>query len=397
MYEMPVKTICFGFDGICCDMSYFIPDLPKYKSELLIKYPFLDPILSLLLSKQPEDCELQFESTEFGFETFFDCIFTLNEIAQKKTTLVGGNAAIETVSAMHLLKDPVYPLDFTRAYFLGNFSPEVSQKLPKEQKIAAALLEHANQVKTSYIPISIIIPYNEKRGIVSFGGLPGIRRVESLRPYLKNLVPVIQKLNPDLMSILGTTNVYATTTNYNDFTLLDPFLSLNYSAIDLGGTVGWGYDRLKQFYQVVDKAKMVIGNDDEFRAWYNFKYKDSIQDSDPLTIFRLVKKLRKESQIAVCHTQFYQFVLGLDDKDTVRDCMNFANRATVVKTEMNMYPTARQVADMLLMEKSIQLPSEMEVEAIVSRSIDKVIVNPVGLGDLWSCSFNIGLLSQNIL
>ena len=77
--------------------------------------------------------------------------------------------------------------------------------------------------------------------------------------------------------------------------------------------------------------------------------------------------------------------------------MNFANRATVVKTEMNAYPTAKQVADMPLKEKSISLPSVLEAETIVSRSIDKEITNPVGLGDLWSCSFNIGLISQNIL
>ena len=246
-------------------MSYFIPDLPKYRSELLIKFPFLEPVFNLLCAEQPEDCELQFESTEFGFETFFDCIFTLNEIAQKKTTYIGGNAAIETVSAMNLLKDPVYPIDFTRVYFLGNFSMDVSQKLPKEQRIASALLEHANQVKTSYIPLSIIIPYNEKRGIISFGGLPGIRRVDTLRPYLKNLVPLIQKLDPDLMAILGATNVYATTMNFNDFKLLDPFLGLKNSAIDLGGNVGWGFDRLTEFYKVVEKAKMVIGNEYEFR------------------------------------------------------------------------------------------------------------------------------------
>jgi len=274
---------------------------------------------------------------------------------------------------------------------------DVSQKLPKEQRIASALLEHANQVKTSYIPISIIIPYNEKRGIISFGGLPGIRRVDTLRPYLKNLVPTIQKLDPDLMAVLGATNVYATTMNFDDFKLLDPFLGLKNSAIDLGGTVGWGFDRLTEFYKVLNKAKMVIGNEDEFKAWYNFKFNESIQSTDPLTIFKLVKKLRKEDQIAVCHTQYYQFVLGLDNKEIVRDCMNFANRATVVKTEINTYPTAKQVAEMPLNEKLIHLPEIIEAEAAVTRSIDKEITNPVGLGDLWSCSFNLGLLSQNVL
>jgi len=89
--------------------------------------------------------------------------------------------------------------------------------------------------------------------------------------------------------------------------------------------------------------------------------------------------------------------LGLDNKEIVRDCMNFANRATVVKTEINTYPTAKQVAEMPLNEKLIHLPEIIEAEAAVTRSIDKEITNPVGLGDLWSCSFNLGLLSQNVL
>ncbi|NVM53718.1 MAG: hypothetical protein HWN66_08445 [Candidatus Helarchaeota archaeon] len=395
---MPPKTICFGFDGICADLSFILPELPKYRSELLIKYPFLEPVFDILLAEQPEDCELQFESTEFGFETFFDCIFTLSEVAQKKLTHIGANSAIETVTAHNLLRDPVYPIDYTRVYYLGNYSAEVSQKLPKEQRIASTLLEYAEQVKTSYIPISIIIPYKEKRGIISFGGLPAIRRVESLKPYLKNLIPVVKKLDPDLMAILGVTNVFATTTDYSDFNLLDPFFNLRCSVIDLGGTVGWGDERLKHLYQVLDKAKIIMGNDDEFKAWYNFKFGKSIRDSDPLTMYKIVKALRNENQIAVCHTRYYQFVLGIDDnKDTVRDCMNFANRATVVKTNLNAFPTAKQVVEMPLKERSLTLPAELEANTIVTRSMDEEITNPVGLGDIWTCSFNLGLLSRNIL
>ncbi|NVM31681.1 MAG: hypothetical protein HWN65_22780 [Candidatus Helarchaeota archaeon] len=395
---MATKTICFGFDGITVDTSFIIPDLPKYSSELIIKYPFLEPIFKLLLAEQPEDCELQFESTEFGFETFFDCIFALGEICQEKTTYIGANAAIETSTAMNLLKDPVDPIDYTKVYFLGNYSEEVSQKLPKAQRIASVFLEHANIVKTSYIPISIIIPYKERRGIISFGGIPAIRRVESLRTYLRNLVDIVNKINPDFMSMVGINNVFATTTDYDDFKLFDPFLNLQYSSVDLGGTVGWGYDRLRHVYQVLDKAKMVIGNDDEFKAWYNFKFRENIHDLDPLTIFKMVSKLRREDQIAVCHTQYYQFVMGFDEnKEVVRDCMNFANKATVVKTEMNEFPTARQVKETSLIKKSITLPALLEANAIATRSIDKEIINPVGLGDVWSCTFNIGLLSQNIL
>jgi hypothetical protein len=28
---MAPKTICFGFDGICADMSFYISDLPKHQ------------------------------------------------------------------------------------------------------------------------------------------------------------------------------------------------------------------------------------------------------------------------------------------------------------------------------------------------------------------------------
>ncbi len=200
------------------------------------------------------------------------------------------------------------------------------------------------------------------------------------------------------MAIVGATNVFATTNEFNDFNLFDPFLRLRCSSLDLGGTVGWGYERLKRLYQMLDKAIIVVGNDDEFKAWYNFKYRENIRDSDPLTIFKMVAKLRKNNQIAICHTQYYQFVLGIEEnKDVVRDCMNFANRAAVVKTEMNAFPTAKEVAEGPLMEKSMTLPTMLEASAIVTRSIDKEIINPVGLGDVWSCSFYIGLLSQNIL
>ncbi|HUY01388.1 MAG TPA: hypothetical protein VMV49_17635 [Candidatus Deferrimicrobium sp.] len=395
---MATKTICFGFDGICVDMSFIIRDLLKHRNELRIKYPFLDPIFNLLLSEKPEDCELQFESTKFGFETFFDCIFTLNELTSQKTTRVGANSAIETVTAINLLKDPIYPIDYTKIYFLGNYSTEISQKLPKEQRIPSIFLEHANFVKTSYIPISIIIPYGERRGIISFGGIPNIRRIESLNPYMKNIISIVNKLNPDLMAILGTTNVYATTENFEDFKLLDPFLNLRYSLVDLGGTVGWSYQRLKEFYQVLEKAKIIIGNDEEFKSWYNFKFGKSIQDSDPTTIYKIVNALRKKDQIAICHTQYYQFVVGMEEKkETIRDCMKFANKATVVKTNINAFPTAKQIEEAQLKEKSFQLPEILEANAIVARSIDQEITNPVGLGDVWSCTFCIGLLSQNIL
>ncbi|TFG05219.1 MAG: hypothetical protein EU536_02615 [Promethearchaeota archaeon] len=395
---MVANTICFGFDGICADMSFIIPNLPKYRGELLIKYPFLEPIFELLLAEPPQDCELQFENTEMGFETFFDCIFSLGEIAQKKTTHIGGNAAIETVTAINLLLDPIYPIDLARVNFLGNHSTDVTKKLPKEQQIAPRFLEYANTIKTNYIPISIIIPYRERRGIISFGGLPSLRRIESLRAYLKNMGETIGKIKPALLAILGATNVYATTTNFSDFKLLNPFLKLPNTAIDLGGTVGWSYDRLKRFYDILDDVKIVMGNDDEFRAWYNFKFNQTIQDSDPLTIFKLAEKLRKEDQIAVCHTQYYQFVLGIDsNQDIVQDCMNFANKATVVKTELNSFPTAKQVAETDLQVKELKLPEIMETNAIVARSFDKEIANPVGLGDVWSCSFNLGLLSQKII
>ncbi|MHA1650354.1 MAG: hypothetical protein ACTSYB_09175 [Candidatus Helarchaeota archaeon] len=396
---MPPRTICFGFDGICCDMSFFIPELPKYKSELCIKYPFLKPILELLLAERPEDCELQLESTGFGFETFFDCIYSLSEISSQKTTHIGANTAIETVTAINLLKDPAYPIDFTKVYFLGNYNSDIFRKLPKDQRIDSVYLEYANYVKTSYIPISIIIPYREKRGIISFGGIPSIRRIESLRPYLKKLSSIIQKLNPDLMALLGMTNVFATTEDFNDFKLVDPFLELRYSLIDLGGTISWEYNRLEQFYQMVEKAKIVIGNDEEFRSWYNFKYGESITAHDPLTLYKMTNKLRKKDQILVCHTKSYQFVLGLEstDEETVKDCMNFANKATVIKTDLNTFPTAKEVQEVSLQENTIPLPELLVANAIVTRSIDKKIINPVGLGDIWSCTFILGLLSQNLL
>jgi hypothetical protein len=396
--KLVTKTICFGFDGICVDMSFIIGDLPKYRNELRIKYPFLDPIFNLLLSEKPEDCELQFESTKFGFETFFDCIFTLNELSPQKTTRVGANSAIETVTAVNLLKDPVYPIDYTKIFYLANYSKEISQKLPKEQRIPSIFLEYANFIKTSYIPISIIIPYEKRRGIISFGGIPNIRRVESLRPYMKNLVSTVNKLNPDIMAILGATNVYATTENFDDFKLLDPFLSLRCSLVDLGGTVGWSYQRLKEFYRILDKAKIIMGNDEEFKSWYNFKFGKNIQESDPATLYKIVNALRNKDQIAVCHTQYYQFVLGMEEKkETIRDCMKFANKAAVVKTNMDSFPTARQIEEVQLKEKSFKLPEILEANAIIARSIDQEITNPVGLGDVWSCTFCIGLLSQNIL
>ncbi|MHA1264069.1 MAG: hypothetical protein ACTSRS_02440 [Candidatus Helarchaeota archaeon] len=394
---MPMKTICFGFDGICADMSFIIPDLPKYQEELIIKYPFLEPIFDLLLAEQPQDGELQFETTEMGFETFFDLIFTLNEISHQKTTRIGANAAIETVTALNLINAPVYPIKATRIYFLGNYSTEVSQKLPKEHQIFQTCLDYANQVKTSYIPISIILPYHNKRGIISFAGMPNIRRVETLRTYLQTLGGKIKDLNPDLMAIVGATNVYATTTNFDDFKLLNPFLNLRNTLIDLGGTIGWSNERLKHFYELVNHVKLVMGNDDEFRAWYNFKFNESIQSSDPLTIFKISQKLRKENQILVCHTAKYQFVIGIEEnQDIVRDCMKFANQATVVKSEMEAFPTAEQVIQMPLKESSIHLPAILEKETIFTRSVDKEIMNPVGLGDVWTASFSLGLLSQNI-
>lgn len=395
---MTPKKICFGFDGICADMSFFIEDLPKYQADLLIKYPWLRPIFDLLIQKG-EDCELQFESTNFGFETFSDCIFKLTEISQKQTTHVGANSAIETVTASNLLKDLVYPIDAAKVYFLGNYSNDVFQKLPKEQRIPPGFLEYANVVKTSHIPISIIIPYNEKRGIISFGGIPSIRRVESLTTYMKNIAVTAKKLNPDFMSILGTTNVFATTPNPDAFKLLDPFLNLKCAGIDLGGTVNWEYDRLKRFYQIISNAKIIMGNAEEFKSWYQFRFGESINASDPLTIYKLVNKLRKEPQIAICHTKNYQFVLGLEsaNKDIIKDCMNFANKATVVKSTHNTFPTAKQIAEAELKENTFQLPDVLEKDAIITRSIDYKIKNPVGLGDVWSCTFILGLLSQNIL
>jgi len=394
---MALKKICFGFDGICVDMSFFISDLPKYQSELFIKYPWLRPVFTLLI--KGEDCELQFESTNFGFETFFDCIFTLNQLSQKKTTHVGANSAIETVTAFNLMRDLAYPIDNAKVYFLGNYSNDVFQKLPKEQRIPSVFLEYANAVKTSHIPISIILPYNEKRGIISFGGLPSIRRIETLTTYLKNIAVTTKKMNPDFMSILGTTNVFATTSNYEEFKLLDPFLNLKCVGIDLGGTVSWDHDRLARFYQIISNAKIVMGNAEEFKSWYQFKFGDSIEGSDPLTVYKLVNKLRKETQIAVCHTKNYQFVLGLEsaNKEVIKDCMKFANKATVVKSTLNAFPTAKQIAEAELKETTFKLPEVLEKDAIITRSIDYKIKNPVGLGDVWSCSFILGLLSQNIL
>ncbi len=394
---MVVKTICFGFDGICCDMSFYIPDLPKY-SHLTIKHPFIKPVLKCLLEEK-SDCELQFESTQLGFESFFDCIYMLSEIAKRKTTHIGANSAIETVTAINLMKEPSYPVELTKVHFLGNFSPEVSRKIPKDQRIESMFLEHANTSKTSYIPISIILPYEGKRGIISFAGIPPIRRVESLKAYLKNKAAVIARMSPDMMAILGTTNVYATTADFNDFELLNPYLQLPNSLVDLGGTIGWDYERQKRFYQLAEQAKIVIGNDDEFRAWYNLKFHEAIQEADPLTLYKMATKLRMKNQILVCHTKRYQFVLGLDlaERGVVKDCMNFANKATIVKTNENAFPTAKQVSEADLKENKLLLPELLLANAITTRSIDVQIQNPVGLGDVWSCTFCLGLLSQGIL
>ncbi len=396
---MASKTICFGFDGICADMSFFIKDLPKHRTELCIKYPFLDPVFDKLLGNQPEDCELQIESAGFGFETFFDCIYSLSEIAQKKTTRIGANAAIETITAMNLMKDPVYPIDYTKIYFLGNFSKEVAKKVPREQRIDPVFLEHANYIQTSYIPISIILPYKGRRGIISFGGMPGIRRIQSLKPYLQNLSSIIDKINPDIMSILGTTNVYSTTEDLRDFDLLKPFLNLRNSLVDLGGTIGWDYGRLERFYRLLNDAKIVIGNAEEFKGWYNFKFGESVVETDPVTLYRMVSKLRKDQQIIVCHTKDFQFVLGLDSekKEIIRDCMNFANKATVVKSSLSSFPTARQIEEAALIMKSGRIPELLLSNTIYTQSVDQEIVNPVGLGDVWSCTFCLGLLSQGIL
>jgi len=352
----------------------------------------------MLLTKK-SDCELQFESTQLGFESFFDCIYTLSDLAEKKTTYVGANTAIETVTAMNLLREPAYPIAPSKIYFLGNYAPEIASKIPKEQRLESLFLEHANQIKTSYIPISIIIPYKGKRGIISFAGIPAIRRVENLKAYLKNKAAVIAKMNPDLVAILGTTNVYATTENYNDFDLLTPYLHMRNSLVDLGGTIGWEFERLKRLYQILEQTKIVIGNDDEFRAWYNFKYGETIQNSDPRTLYNMTLKLRMKNQILICHTKRYQFVLGLDiaDKEIVKDCMNFANKATVVKTNAKAFPTAKQITEVPLTQNKIPLPELLLANAIVTRSIDVNIQNPVGLGDVWSCTFCIGLLSQDIL
>jgi hypothetical protein len=394
---MVVKTICFGFDGICCDMSFYIPHLAKY-SDLTIKHPFIKPVLNCLLEEK-SDCELQFESTQLGFESFFDCVYTLSEIAEKKTTHIGANSAIETVTAINLMKDPSYPIDLTKVYFLGNFSPEVSRKVPKDQRIESMFLEHANTSKTSYIPISIILPHEGKRGIISFAGIPPIRRVESLKPYLKNTATTVEKMRPNLVAILGTTNVYATTENYADFNLLDPYLQLPTALVDLGGTIGWDFERQKRFYQLAEEAKIIMGNDDEFRAWYNFKFREAIQETDPLTLYKMANKLRMKNQILVCHTKRYQFVLGLDlaQRDVVKDCMNFANKTTVVKTTANSFPTAKQVSEADLEENKLSLPELLLANTIATRSIDVQIQNPVGLGDVWSCTFCLGLLSQGIL
>lgn len=395
---MMVKTICFGFDGICADMSFFISDLPRYRSELLIQYPWLQEIFDLLID-QGEDCELQFESTKFGFETFFDCIFKLGEISSKKTTHVGANSAIEAVTAFNLLRDPVYPIDLTKIYFLGNYSPSIFQKLPKEQRIPSIFLEYANQVKTSYIPISIIIPYKGRRGIISFGGIPSLRRIETLNTYMKTIATTTQELDPDFMALLGTTNVFATTTNFDDFNLLDPFLNLRCAGIDLGGTVGWDYNRLNRFYQMLDNVKIIMGNDSEFKSLYEFKFGEPCNASDPLTIYKVVNKLRKEDQIAICHTKNYQFIVGLEsaDKELIKDCMRFANKATVVKTILNTFPTAKQIEETPLEESSFELPDLLEQTAMITKSNEYEIKNPVGLGDVWTCTLLLGLLSQNVL
>ena len=395
---MAPKTICFGFDGICVDMSFFISDLPKYRAELLIQYPWLQPIFDLLVD-QGEDCELQFESTKFGFETFSDCIFKLGEISSKKTTHIGANSAIEVVTAYNLLKDPVYPIEMTKVYFLGNYSPDVFQKLPKEQRIPSIFLEYANPIKTSYIPISIIIPYKGRRGIISFGGTPSLRRIESLTTYMKTIAATAQELDPDFMALLGTTNVFATTTDFEDFDLLNPFLNLRCTGIDLGGTVGWNYELLSRFYQMLDNVKIIMGNDSEFKSLYEFKFGESCNASDPLTIYKIVNKLRKEDQIAICHTKNYQFIIGLEsaDKELIKDCMRFANKAPVVKTMLNTFPTAKQVEETSLEENSFELPDILEKTAIITRSYEYEIKNPVGLGDVWTCTLFLGLLSQNIL
>jgi len=395
---MATKTICFGFDGICADMSFFISDLPKYRSELLIKYPWLQSTFEILIDKG-EDCELQFESTKFGFETFFDCIFKLDEISSKKTTHVGANSALETVTAANLLKDPIYPIDMTKAYFLGNYSPDIFKKLPKEQRIPSIFLEYANQIRTSHIPISIIIPYKGRRGIISFGGIPNIRRVETLTTYMKNIVATTQELDPDFMALLGTTNVYATTTDFEDFNLLDPFINLRCAGIDLGGTVGWDYDRLKRFYEMLENVKIIMGNEAEFKNLFEFKFGETVSASDPLSIYKMVNKLRKEDQIAICHTKNYQFIIGFEsaDKELIKDCMQFANKATVAKAVLNTFPTAKQIEEISLEESSFTIPDILEKTAIITRSYEYEIKNPVGLGDVWTCTLFLGLLSQNIL
>jgi uncharacterized Fe-S cluster-containing MiaB family protein len=113
----------------------------------------------------------------------------------------------------------------------------------------------------------------------------------------------------------------------------------------------------------------------------------------------MAAKLRKRDQILVCHTKVYQFVIGLEsaNNEIIKDCMNFANKATVVKTNLDAFPTAKQVQDATLTQNSLELPELLESSAIVTRSIDQKIANPVGLGDVWSCTFCLGLLSQNIL
>jgi hypothetical protein len=391
-----MKRIAIGFDGMCSDIS-LCSLTEKHLDEILNRG--ILPSQLILSLKQDRDEEMTCEGLGITKKEFLEIYKNISEISGITFDIhIGANCALETVTAANLLRSDLAPENETMIDYLGFWSPETLRQVP--EKIPQDFLSHARKIKNSEA-ISLIIPFEGRRSILSFGGDPPIRVLsKELRSYLQSEVAnYIMKEKPNLFIIVGTAVTWSSA-NENDFRLLDKILDNCQRAgtrilCDLGGLGTWSHESLNNYFDVLSKADILSMNESELKIYYRERTGREPLTTSARDLSIMVKEVINEGQGFLVHTPCFQFSYGLDGP--IYQSLLFAGKAASYRAQNGEFPSATQVknSNFRISRKGSReirdLPKDFH--GVAGYSVDD-IKNTVGLGDTWTCAFGLSYLGS---
>lgn len=313
---------------------------------------------------------------------------------------LGGNAFQEAVTLERLGTTSI----FLGGIFPGSFSnlsSNISEVFKKTDTEFAKVFDE-------YSPASYILQAHDSNRYILTEGEG--RRIDQLRPYLKNLPATLRKVSEkhgalDVLSLVGWQVLFGEKLPDQDFQLtldvIEKIRSENKFLLftDAGGIGGLDDEEKKMLWEIYSLFDILSLNEDELLELsriLDFEYLDEVK-----SMLNILERSDKLTTVWV-HTPSYQITLSEEfEMDRIEKAQDISTLAGLYKVERGDYPY-RQDLIRLREERNLTkrgLEKEREIENRYGNEIEgyEIVVSPcyeeesftstVGAGDVSSAGY----------